>query len=160
MESNAHVNAPSTPNKVLQQVSPIPQIPKAIYSRRKQTATVLTEADFIKQKKIKASSRNHKAKTTGSRKKPAKHRIFSKERDVSLLSSDDDSFLPCKSGESEFSDENECMECLERIRKLNLQQTGFGALYASGSYMKHAQYIHKCVLFGEDGKREKKEGGQ
>jgi hypothetical protein len=75
MESNDHVNAPPTPNKVLQQVTPIPQIPKATYSRRKQTAAVLTEADFIKENKT---------------------------------SSDDDSFLPCCNGESEFSDENEC----------------------------------------------------
>jgi hypothetical protein len=42
------------------------------------------------------------------------------------------------------------------IRKLNPQQTGFGALCASGGYMKHAQYIHKCVLFAEEGKREKR----
>jgi hypothetical protein len=41
------------------------------------------------------------------------------------------------------------------IRKLNPQQTGFGALYASGGYMKHAQYVHKCVLFAEKRKRER-----
>jgi hypothetical protein len=74
---------------------------------------VLTEADFIKEKKRKASSRNHKVKTTGSLKKPDKRKIFSRERDVMLSSSDDDSFLPYDSGESEFSDENECVECLE-----------------------------------------------
>jgi hypothetical protein len=61
-ESNDHVNAPPTPNNVLQQVSPIPQIPKVTHSRRKQTATVLTDDDFISEKKIKASSRNHKVK--------------------------------------------------------------------------------------------------
>jgi hypothetical protein len=65
MESNDHVNAPPTPNKVLQQVSPIPQIPKAIHSRRKQTAAVLTEADFIKEKEWKATSRSHKVRATG-----------------------------------------------------------------------------------------------
>jgi hypothetical protein len=42
------------------------------------------------------------------------------------------------------------------IRKLNLQQSGFGALYVSGGYIKHAQYIHKYVLFAEEGKREKR----
>jgi hypothetical protein len=42
------------------------------------------------------------------------------------------------------------------IRKLNPQQTGFGALYASGDYMKYAQNIHKYVLFAEEGKREKR----
>jgi hypothetical protein len=34
MESDDHVNAPPSPNKVLQQVSPIPQIPNATHSRR------------------------------------------------------------------------------------------------------------------------------
>jgi hypothetical protein len=41
------------------------------------------------------------------------------------------------------------------IRKLNPQQTGFGVLYASGGYMKHAKCIHKCVLFAEEGQTEK-----
>jgi hypothetical protein len=43
------------------------------------------------------------------------------------------------------------------IKKVNPQQTGFGALYASSGYTKHAQYIHKCAVWGRREKRKRRE---
>jgi hypothetical protein len=41
------------------------------------------------------------------------------------------------------------------MRKVSPQQIGFSVLYASGGYMRHAHYIHKCAEFAEEWKREK-----
>jgi hypothetical protein len=42
-----------------------------------------------------------------------------------------------------FVDENEGVECSEINRDTTSEQTGFGAVYGSDSYMGRAQYIHK-----------------
>jgi hypothetical protein len=83
--SNHQVNAPFSPNKVLQQVLPIPQITKAMHISRNQAAKVLTKIDFGEDEKKEASPCNQKVKTADSNKKPVKCKIFSKQQENFII---------------------------------------------------------------------------
>ncbi|XP_063226226.1 uncharacterized protein LOC134533020 isoform X1 [Bacillus rossius redtenbacheri] len=110
-----------TPNKALSVISPIPVMQARKNSKRKQSAAILTEPDFISGKKSKISARQTAGKCTPKQlmcnKTESKGKPRLRKRKISSSSSDSSSFSVACSGQSELSEENECVECLEEYEK-------------------------------------------
>lgn len=124
--SQRPVDPDLTPNKALSAISPIPMMPARKNSKRKQSAAILTDPDFIAAKKNTNSVHQIAGKcrskqSTCNKPKSKKKRRLKKRKisSASSSSSENSSFSVARSGESEFSDENECVECLEEYEKTN-----------------------------------------
>jgi hypothetical protein len=68
---------------------------------------------------------------------------------MSLLSSNDNSYLPYDSGDMEFSDENERVECLELYVDTKIAVDWIRWLHET----RNAQYIHKRAQFAKERKK-------
>ena len=115
------------PNKVLQEVSPIPKIPKPATSRRKQSVALLTDSSYIEERKTTATSivQRDKGKNLAVS-KPTKRKLVYKRKNFSSAES-----IPDETSDSEIED-NECVECLERYEETK----------------SNADWI-KCILYGK-----------
>lgn len=131
LDNQVHINNVTTPTKLLNQVSPVPNISKGQPSRRKQTAMVLTHTDVIEQKKKKrAESRSKKCSRTLVKKsnmsetekmkskvnqKPFRKNAVKRKIKYKSTSNEETEMILASRGESDAYDENECAQCFEQF---------------------------------------------